>query len=71
MEGRERAVLTAARAGAMLLALSLQPKTLWAVREEKKWILRGFCRKGQVLMKEQLEEAVRKTEKKPEESGKT
>lgn len=55
----------------LLLALGLQPKTLWAVREGEKWILRGSCRKGQVLMKEQLEEAVRKTERKPEESGRT
>ena len=47
----------------LLLAFCLQPKTLWAVRGENgKWILRGRCRKGQALMKEQLEEAVRETE---------
>ena len=47
----------------LLTAFCLQPKTLWAVRGEGgKWILRGRCRKGQSLMAEQLEEAVRNTE---------
>ena len=47
----------------LLMAFCLQPKTLWAVRgEDGKWILRGRCRKGQALMAEQLEEAVRNTE---------
>ena len=47
----------------LLTAFCLQPKTLWAVRGEGgKWILRGRCRKGQALMAEQLEEAVRNTE---------
>ena len=47
----------------LLLAFCLQPKTLWAVRGENgRWILRGRCRKGQALMKEQLEEAVREAE---------
>ena len=45
----------------LFLAFYLQPKALWAIRQENgKWILRGRCRKGQALMKEQLEEAVRK-----------
>ena len=44
----------------LMLAFCLQPKTLWAIRnEDGKWILRGYCRKGQALMEEQLEEAVR------------
>ena len=47
----------------LLMAFCLQPKTLWAIRGEGgKWILRGRCRKGQALMAEQLEEAVRNTE---------
>ena len=42
------------------LAFLLPPKTLWAVRGENgSWTVRGRCRKGQALMKEQLEEAVR------------
>lgn len=46
----------------LLLALCLQPKTLWAIREgDGNWTVRGRCRKGQALMKEQLEEAVEKT----------
>ena len=54
----------------LLLAFCLQPKTLWAIRGENgKWTLRGRCRKGQALMKEQLEEAVRKTEKQTEGGG--
>ena len=45
----------------LLMAFCLQPKTLWAIRgKDGKWILRGRCRKGQVLMAEQLGEAVRK-----------
>ncbi|MBR6164411.1 MAG: cytochrome c biogenesis protein ResB [Clostridia bacterium] len=48
----------------LALAFYLQPKALWAVRQEDgKWILRGRCRKGKTLMKEQLEEAVRAAEK--------
>ena len=44
----------------LFLALYLQPKALWAVRQENgKWILRGRCRKGAVLMREQMEEALR------------
>ena len=44
----------------LVLAFLLQPKTLWAVRGENgSWTVRGRCRKGQALMKEQLEEAVR------------
>ena len=47
----------------LLLAFCLQPKTLWAIRKEDgRWILRGTCRKGQALMAEQLEEAVRAKE---------
>ena len=43
----------------LALAFLLQPKALWAVRGENgKWTVRGRCRKGQALMKEQLEEAV-------------
>ena len=42
----------------LALAFFLQPKAIWAVREEDgKWIVRGRCRKGQVLMREQVEEA--------------
>ena len=45
----------------LLLALCLQPKTLWAIREEDgTWTVRGRCRKGKDLMKEQLEEAAGK-----------
>ena len=44
----------------LVLAFLLQPRTLWAVRgDDGNWTLRGRCRKGQALMKEQLEEAVR------------
>ncbi len=44
----------------LLMAFCLQPGTLWAIRGEGgKWILRGSCRKGQALMAEQLQEAVR------------
>ena len=47
----------------LLAAFCLQPKTLWSIRtEDGKWILRGYCRKGQALMAEQLEEAVRAKE---------
>ena len=48
----------------LALAFMLQPKALWAVRGENgKWILRGRCRKGQALMKEQIAEAVRAARK--------
>ena len=48
----------------LALAFLLQPKSVWAIRtEDGKWILRGRCRKGNALMKEQLEEAVRTVEK--------
>ena len=54
----------------LLLAFCLQPKTLWAVRgEDGKWILRGRCRKGQALMAEQLEEAVRAANENKREAG--
>ena len=44
----------------LALAFLLPPKMLWAVRGENgSWTVRGRCRKGQALMKEQLEEAVR------------
>ena len=42
----------------LLLAFYLQPKALWAIREESgQWIIRGRCRKGTVLWREQVEEA--------------
>ncbi len=48
----------------LALAFLLQPKALWAVRgADGKWILRGRCRKGQALMKEQLTEAAEAAEK--------
>ena len=48
----------------LALAFLLQPKALWAVRGENgKWIVRGRCRKGQALMKDQLEETVQTIEK--------
>ncbi len=48
----------------LALAFLLQPKTLWAVRGESgSWTLRGRCRKGQALMKEQLDAAVRSAAK--------
>ena len=54
----------------LLTAFCLQPKTLWAVRGEGgKWILRGRCRKGQALMAEQLEEAVRTAKENKREAG--
>ena len=44
----------------LLMAFCLQPKTLWTIRGENgKWILRGRCRKGQALMAEAIEEAVK------------
>ena len=47
----------------LALAFMLQPKSFWAVKEDGvKWSLHGRCRKGQALMKEQLEEAVRAAE---------
>ena len=49
----------------LLMAFCLQPKTLWAIHgEDGRWIVRGRCRKGQALMEEQLEEAVRAAGKK-------
>ena len=54
----------------LLMAFCLQPKTLWAIRGEGgKWILRGRCRKGQALMAEQLEEALRSTKNNKREAG--
>ena len=54
----------------LLMAFCLQPKTLWAIRVEGgKWILRGRCRKGQALMAEQLEEALRSTKNNKREAG--
>ena len=51
----------------LALAFYLQPKALWAVREDGgKWTIRGRSRKGQALMKEQLEEAVRALREKGE-----
>ena len=48
----------------LALAFYLQPKALWAVRAgDGKWILRGRCQKGHVLMQEQLADAVRAAEK--------
>ena len=42
----------------LILAFYLQPKALWAIREESgQWIIRGRCRKGTVLWREQVEEA--------------
>ena len=47
----------------LAMAFLLQPKALWAIRKaDGKWILRGRCRKGQALMKEQLAEAAEKGE---------
>ena len=52
----------------LLMAFCLQPKTLWAIRgEDGTWILRGRCRKGQAILAEQLEEAVKAAEQKPAE----
>ena len=46
----------------LVLAFYVQPKALWAVLEDSgKWLIRGRCRKGQVLIREQLAEAVRGT----------
>ena len=54
----------------LLMAFCLQPKALWAIcGEDGKWILRGRCRKGQVLMAEQLEEAVQSTKNDKREAG--
>lgn len=47
----------------LAMAFLLQPKALWAVREEDgSWTVRGRCRKGLALMKERAEEAVRAAE---------
>lgn len=55
----------------LALAFLLQPRALWAVRgEDGKWSLRGRCRKGQALMQEQLEAAVRNVAAGEEEHGK-
>ena len=44
----------------LALAFLIQPKMLWAIRADNgNWTIRGQCRKGQALMREQLEEAVR------------
>ena len=52
-------------------AFLFQPRALWAVRgEDGKWSLRGRCRKGQALMQEQLEAAVRNVAAGEEEHGK-
>ena len=54
----------------LLTAFCLQPKTLWAIRgDDGKWILRGRCRKGQALMAEALEEAVKTAESNRTEKG--
>ena len=54
----------------LALAFLLQPKALWAVRAGNgKWTIQGRCRKGQALMREQLEEAVRTVEKEDEVSA--
>ncbi len=42
----------------LFLAFYLRPQRVWAVREEGGWTLRGFCRKGGVLFREALTEAV-------------
>jgi cytochrome c biogenesis protein len=55
----------------LALAFLFQPRALWAVRgEDGKWSLRGRCRKGQALMQEQLEAAVRNVAAGEEEHGK-
>ena len=55
----------------LALAFLLQPRALWAVRgEDGKWSLRGRCRKGQALMQEQLEAAVRNAAAGEEKHGK-
>ena len=41
----------------LVLAFWLQPRTVWAVREDNKWRIYGRCRKGGVLFREQFVKA--------------
>ena len=42
----------------LFLAFYIHPVTLWAIREESGWTVRGSCRKGGVLFRERFAEIV-------------
>ncbi len=47
----------------LILAFYLQPRRLWAIREGERWRLCGLSRKGGVLFAEELDVAIKSTEK--------